>query len=636
MNNFKPILLLVASVILLSCNTNETSQLPPPNVVLLIAEDVSPELGAYGNEYATTPNIDALASDGMVYDFALTTAPICAPSRSTLASGLYATSLGTQHLRSETPFPEDLKTLPELLSQNGYFTTNRDKTDYNFDPEGMWDHWSSEYSPWRNRPEGKPFYSFINIGPSHEGSVNSIEKYNDFVKDLPPEKFHDPTKVEVPPYYPDTPEIREIWAHYYDILTLLDMNIGNVLDMLQEDGLMDETIVIFIADHGFGMPRYKRWLNITGMHVPFIVYAPEKYQHLIPGFQQGGHNIDLVSFIDLPPSILNMAGAEVPDYMQGKPILGENAQPERKFAFGARDRADDMFEMLRSVTNGNFIYIRHFMPHLSYMQPGFIYSDRKEAFRELRKAHKQGITNEEQEKLWNEKPVEELYDLKNDPKELNNLAENEEFNEIKQNLQKKLYDWMVETKDLGLLPEAEYMMRSEGSTPYEYARSGNYHPEEILEAAKMVGKAEEYKILEKTVHEDSGVRYWSVIALMQKENLSNESINSLNNLLADQSPAVQIAAAELLSLRTNSKEAVQTLGKWVQDDRPWLAMQAARSILLVGENARPLIPVMYQVLEKNLGEPDAKRKYKDFNYAAFTSWSLEWALQELGEDIKVN
>jgi len=630
-------LTVICLALLFGCSNNEgVRSLKKPNIIVLIAEDISPALGCYGDEFATTPNIDALASEGVAYDFALTTAPICAPSRSALATGLYATSLGTQHLRSEIPFPEDLKTLPEVLSQNGYFTTNRDKTDYNFDPEGMWDHWSSEYSPWRNRPEGKPFYSFINIGPSHEGSVNSIEKYNEFVKDLPPEKFHDPDEVEVPPYYPNTPEIREIWAHYFDILTLLDMNIGNVTDMLKEDGLMDETIVIFIADHGFGMPRYKRWLNITGMHVPFIVYAPEKYQHLIPKFQKGGHNTDLVSFIDLPPSILNLAGAEVPEYMQGKPILGENARPKRELAFGARDRADDMYEMSRSVTDGDFIYIRHFMPHLSYMQPGFIYSDRKEAFRELRKAHNQGITNEEQEKLWNEKPVEELYDLKNDPKELNNLAENEEYDEIKQKLQNELLAWMVETKDLGLLPEAEYMMRAKGNSPYEYARSGNYHPEKILEAAKMVGKAEEDEILEKIDDEDSGVRYWSVIALMQKETLTNESINALNNLLSDPSPAVQVAAAELLSLRTDSEEAVQTLGKWVQDDRPWLAMQAARSILLVGENARPLIPVMYRVLDKNLGEPGAKRKYKDFNYAAFTSWSLEWALQELGEDIKVN
>ncbi|HKJ79700.1 MAG TPA: sulfatase, partial [Prolixibacteraceae bacterium] len=499
-----------------------------PNIIVLIAEDVSPELGSYGNEYATTPNIDALASEGMVYDFALTTAPICAPSRSTLTSGLYATSLGTQHLRSVTPFPEKLKTLPELLSQHGYFTTNRDKTDYNFDPEGMWDHWSSEYSPWRNRPEGKPFYSFINIGPSHEGSVNSIEKYNEFVKGLPPEKFHDPAKVKVPPYYPNTPEIREIWAHYYDILTLLDMNVGNVLDMLEEDGLMDETIVIFIADHGFGMPRYKRWLNITGMHVPFIVYAPEKYQDLVPNFKQGGHNTNLVSFIDLPPSILNLAGAEIPGYLEGNPIFGENAHPKRDFAFGARDRADDMFEMSRSVTDSSFIYIRHFMPHLPYMQPGFIFSDVKEAFRELRKAHELGITNVEQEKFWHEKPIEELYDLREDPMELNNLAEYEEYAEIKQNLKNELYDWMIETKDLGLLPEAEYMIRSEGSTPYEYAReSGKYHPERILEAAKMVGTADETEILEKIDHEDSGVRYWSVIALTQKENLGEKSIEAL-------------------------------------------------------------------------------------------------------------
>lgn len=409
--------------------------------------------------------------------------------------------------------------MPELLHENGYFTSNRDKTDYNFDTEGMWEHWSSEYTPWRHRAEEQPFYSFINIGPSHEGSVNSIEKYNDFAKDLPPEKFHDPAEVEVPPYYPDTPEIREIWAHYYDILTVLDQNVGMVLDSLKADGLMEETIVFFIADHGFGMPRYKRWLNKTGMHVPMVVHVPEKYEHLVPGFSKGGHNSQMVSFIDLPATLLNLAGAEVPAYFEGKPIMGENAEPEREYAFGARDRADDMFEMSRSVTDGHYFYVRHYMPHLPYIQPGFIFSDEKEAFRELRRLHLAGQTNAEQEKVWHKKPVEELYDLKNDPTALNNLAENEQYNEIKQNLQNELYDWMVETKDLGLLPEAEYMMRSEGSTPYEYAReSGDYHPEEILEAAKMVGKAEEDEILEKTVHKDSGVRYWSIIAFMQKEN----------------------------------------------------------------------------------------------------------------------
>ena len=608
-----------------------------PNILVLIAEDVSPELGCYGNEYATTPNIDKMAEGGMVYDFALTTTPICAPSRSTLASGLYATSLGTQHLRSEIPFPEDLKTLPELLSQHGYFTSNRDKTDYNFNPEGMWEHWSSEYTPWRHRAEGQPFYSFMNIGPSHEGSVNNLDRYNGFVKDLPAELFHDPDKVPLPPYYPDSPKTREIWAHYYDILTVLDQNVGMVLDSLKADGLMEETIVFFIADHGFGMPRYKRWLYKTGMHVPMVLHVPDKFEQLIPGFSEGGHNTNMVSFIDLPATFLNLAGAEVPDYFEGKPIMGENAKPERDYAFGARDRADDMFEMSRSVTDGRYFYVRNYMPHLPYIQSGFIFSDEKEAFRELRRLHNAGQTNAEQEKLWNEKPVEELYDWQTDPQELNNLADDPAFAEIKKRLKSKMHDWMVETHDLGLLPEAEYMIRSEGSSPYKYAReSGDFQPAKILKAAEMVGVAGEKEILVKLNDSDSGIRYWAAIGLMQPKNLSSSAINALKRVLNDPSPSVQIAAAEALCYHDSFSEAVETLGRNVMDDRPWVALQAARSILLVGDDARPLIPVMCEKLEALYGGPDSRRKFKDFNYASFTGWALEWALQELGEDIKVN
>jgi N-sulfoglucosamine sulfohydrolase len=608
-----------------------------PNILVLIAEDISPDLGCYGNEYATTPNIDKMAEGGMVYDFALTTTPICAPSRSTLASGLYATSLGTQHLRSEIPFPEKLKTLPELLRENGYFTSNRDKTDYNFDPEGMWEHWSSEYTPWRHRAEEQPFYSFMNIGPSHEGSVNNLERYKEFVENLPEELFHDPAQVPLPPYYPDSPKTREIWAHYYDILTVLDQNVGMVLDSLRADGLMEETIVIFIADHGFGMPRYKRWLYKTGMHVPMVVHVPEKYKHLVPGYSKGGNITQMVSFIDLPATVLNLAGAEIPGYFEGKPIMGKNAQPEREYAFGARDRADDMFEMSRSVTDGRYFYVRNYMPHLPYIQPGYIFSDVKESLRELRRLHNAGQTNAEQEKLWNKKPVEELYDWQTDPQELNNLADNPAYADIKSSLKSKLHHWMVETRDLGLLPEAEYMIRSEGSTPYEYAReSSDFHPAKILEAAEMVGIAGEEEILEKLNDNDSGVRYWAIIGLMQLEQLSKLAKEALTGLLDDPSPSVQIAAAEALCFFGSSAKAVETLGRNVLDERPWVALQAARSVLLVEEDARPLIPVMYEKLDALYSGPDSRRKFKDFNYASFTGWALEWALQELGEDIQVN
>jgi len=238
--------------------TPEKNDQSRPNIIWLIAEDISPALGCYGDAYATTPNLDKLAENGVIYTNAWSTAPISAPSRSCLVSGLYATSLGTQHLRCEVDFPLQMKRLPELLKAQGYFTSNRDKTDYNFSADGMWEHWSSTITPWRHRAKDQPFFSFINIGPSHEGTVSSLDSYKKLTKDLTPELLHDPAKVKLPPYYPDSRETREVWAHYYDILTVLDKNVGTLLDSLQKDNLMDETIIFFIADHGFGMPRYKR------------------------------------------------------------------------------------------------------------------------------------------------------------------------------------------------------------------------------------------------------------------------------------------------------------------------------------------------------------------------------------------
>jgi len=625
--------LIVVTILLLSC-TNES--VPPPNIIWLVAEDISPALGCYGDNFATTPNIDALAARGIVYDNAFATAPICAPSRSCLMSGLYATSLGTQHLRCEIPFPQSLQTLPELLSQAGYFTSNRDKTDYNFDPQNRWEHWSSTMTPWRENPDNRPFFSFINIGPSHEGSVNNEQRFADFTKDLHSSLRHDPQNVTVPPYYPDNSDTREVWAHYYDIMTVLDQNVGAFVDSLEKDGLMENTIVFFFGDHGFGMPRYKRWLVKTGLHIPLVVYIPEKYQHLSKR-KSGEHNSQLVSFVDYVPTVLNLAGVDIPDDKEGHPFLGKKTPKERRTIFGARDRADDMFEMSRAVSDGRYIYIRHFMPNLPYIQSGYIYSDVKHAYRALRAAYHRGELNEEQLKLWHPKPVEELYDLHVDPQELNNLADVPEYQKIKSDLGKELHDWMIEHRDLGLLPEAEYMIRSEGSTPYEYAReSGDFQVNDILAAAEMVGMADEEALVEKLSHPDSGVRYWAVIGLRQLREINNSTTAELHARLDDPSPSVQIAAAEVLCYFTDDDKAVETLGIWVQDDRPTVALQAARAIQLVGDDARPLIPILYQVLYKNLGEPGARRKYKDFNYAAFTSWALEWALQEMGEEIKVN
>jgi len=631
----KIFLLPLLVLITLSCS-NEINE--KPNILFLIAEDVSPVFGCYGNAYATTPKIDRLASESLLFTKALTTAPICAPSRSCLATGMYATTLGTQHLRSDVPFPDELKTLPELMSEAGYFTHIRGKTDYNFSPDGLWEFWDQTYTPWRNQEDDRPFFSYMNIGPSHEGSAVRDDRNKELTKNLDPSLYHDPNTVPIPPYYPDTPEIRRILSNYYNVFTVLDQNIGHVLEELEKDGLSDETIVIFIADHGNGLPRYKRWLYRTGLNVPMIVHAPEKYQHLIRDYQAGLKSDALISMIDMVPTLLKIAGAEIPDTMQGNPLFDPQDNYQREYAFGARDRADDMFEMSRAVTDGRYFYVRNFTPHYPYIQPGVIFNDTKNIFKELRIQHDAGKLNEEQEKLYQPKAIEELYDWESDPYELTNLASDPEFEEIKMRLKNELHKWMVRTKDLGLLPEAEYMLLSQGSSPYKYARlSGKFKVEQILTAAEMVGVADEAAIRQNLGDNESGVRYWGIIGLMQFDDIGEESLSSLKKLLDDDSPSVQIAAAEALCGFGPFPEAVDALGRNVKDDRPWVALQAARSIQLIGDQARPLIPIMYEVLDKNLAGPGAThRKYQDFNFAAFTSWALEWALLKLGEDVEVN
>jgi arylsulfatase A-like enzyme len=633
-------LAILSIALLTSCGTTQepdTANRKRPNIIWLVAEDISPAFACYGDPMANTPNIDRLCAEGIRFDRAFSTAPICAPSRSCLMSGLYATSMGTQHLRCEIPFSPQLETLPEYLAEAGYFTSNRNKTDYNFSADGRWTHWSGSYAPWRHRTDDRPFYSFINVGPSHEGSVNNKQNYLENIKALQAEELVDPNEVKVPPYYPDTELSREVWAHYYDMLQVLDQNVGLVLDSLRDDGLLDETIVFFFGDHGFGMPRYKRWLYNTGLSIPLIIRVPEQFKELVPE-NMGSSTDQLVSFVDFPATVLNLAGAAIPVTMEGRAFLGAEVPQARKYIYGARDRADDMFEMSRAVRDERYLYIRHFMPHLPYMQSGFIYSDVKEGFRALREARAAGLNNELQEMVWQPKPVEELYDLQKDPQELHNLADNAEMEQVKDRLKTELHNWMLEYHDLGLLTESEYMARSQGSTPYDYARNGDaYQVEKILNTAEMVGVAAAEELLPLLKDTDSGVRYWAVMGLINQEENGPAIVESLSSLLNDPSPSVRILTAEAMCRLGNcSQQAVATLGELVQREEPRVALEAARSIQLIGMPAKPLVPVIREVLEQNLGEPGANLKYKNFNYAAFTSWALEWALQEMGEEVEVN
>ncbi len=612
-------------------NNQEAEKPPPPNILWITSEDTSPVFGCYGDPQAATPNIDQIASEGVVYTNAYASAPICAPARSCLISGLYATSLGTQHLRSDIPVPDFVRGLPAYLSDAGYFTFLYGKTDYNFDPKDMWDDREQQLTPWRNRKKDQPFFGMYTIGETHEGGANIEEKYREAVADLPDSLLHDPENAQLPAYFPDTPAFRKIWSDYYDLVSDFDLTVGNIIQGLKEDGLYDNTIIFIFSDHGFGLPRYKRWLYKTGLQVPLIVRIPPQYQHLAKQ-EPGSNNSELVSFVDFAPTVLNLAAIPVPDYMEGQSFLGQHLP--RKYVYGARSRADNMYEVSRAVLDSQYIYIRHYFPHYPYIQPGYIFSDRKRSFRELRRLKEQDLLTGEALDMWLPKGVEELYDLRHDPQELHNLAEDPRYQPVKTNMQQTLHAWMKKYHDTGLLLEPEMMIRAEGATPYHMAHDPEqYDVSRVLEAAEMVGKADIQEMIRKLKDQDSGVRYWAVIALQARE--ATSAAAKLTPLLDDPSPTVQIAAAETLCRWGQCAIALPILSQWVQDDRPWLALQAARSIELIGAKAKPLVPVLYAVLEKNAAPEEASGRYKDFNFAAFTSWSLEWALHHCGEDIDI-
>lgn len=590
-----------------------------PNIVWINAEDLSPHFGCYGDPHALTPSIDGLAARGVLYRNAFATAPICSPSRSCLATGLYATSLGTQHLRSVVRLPERITPLPALLRRQGYFCSITGKTDYNFDPKGLWDVASPDPAPWRARPKGAPFFAFITAGETHEGPTNFQERYEAATASLPAEARRDPSKIAPPPFYPDTPEIRRVFANLRDLAAVFDRKVGALLRSLEDDGDLENTVVFVFSDHGNGLPRYKRWLNDSGLRVPLVAYVPPKFRDLSP-HAPGTASERLVSFVDFAASALSLAGAPIPKEMPGAPFLGRTIAPPRTLVYGARDRADDMFELSRSVSDGRWFYVRHYLPHLPYVQDSVITGDAKRSYRELRRLHLAGRLKGPPAALWEpRKPREELYDLRSDPHELRNLADAPEHAAVKARPGAELRRWILEHRDAGLLPEAEYQIRARdsGRSPYDVLQDPALDLAAVLDAAERVGDpgVRLEVLLGGLAHPEAAVRYWSAVALHARGAVD---VPELEAALKDPSPSVRIAAAE-------ARAALAPLGELLQDERPWVSLQAARALALLGERSRPLRPLMEKV---RAGLDVGGGRYKDSVYASFTGWALETALRE--------
>lgn len=601
-----------------------------PNILWITNEDTGPAFGCYGDDYAVTPNIDRLAEDGYIFTRAYSNAPICAPARSTLITGMHATSLGTQHLRSEIPVPGNLKILPELLREAGYYTTNNAKTDYNFSPQNRWDENGSQ-AHWRNRPEGKPFFSVFNFGITHEGPTNT----NDPELTESVENPHDPAGAGLPPYFPETREFKKIWAHMHDLITVFDQEVGKLVRQLKEDGEYENTVIFVFSDHGYGLPRYKRWLYNSGMHVPFVLHVPEKYGERVSNLS--GKKVDrMVGFVDFAPSVLSLAGIRPPGMMEGRSFLGEESTP-KQFIYGYRDRADDCYDMSRSVFDGRYIYIRNFMPQLPYIQNAVIFNKGKWSYDELFRVKSESTLPPEAKDMFEPKPVEELYDLRQDPWELNNLIAEDEHRERVKALRTKLHTWMTGHRETGLLNEGEMMVRAaQKGSVYEMTHDPElFDPEAVLEAAEMVGRVEDPGELTPYLESDDGaVRYWALVALDGFEGDVSVMKIRLKEMLGDDSYSAAILAAEILVKRFDDREALRALGEILKIDNEPVVLQAAISVRRTGTKAGPLLPLIEnEVMPKYSG--DVWGRYRNWFYPMFIGMALDQTLENCGKEVEI-
>ena len=424
-----------------------------PNILWISFEDTNPFYGCYGDPVARTPNLDRLASEGCLYTHAFSTAGVCAPARSAIITGMYPISIGTHHMRTThtnpftpempTPYsavvPHYVRCFTEYLRAAGYYCTNNVKTDYQFDPPfTAWDELSRE-AHWRNRPDpDQPFFAVFNLTRTHESGMWP-EKC--------PQITFDPDEIEVPPYYPDTPKVREALARMYTNIEYNDRILGDLLKQLEEDGLADNTVVFHWSDHG-PLPRGKRWPYDSGIHVPMIVRLPG---HLDPGTVSD----QLLSTVDLAPTLLSLAGIEIPRHIQGQAFLGEQAAAPREYVYASRDRYDESYDMVRAVRDKRFKYIRNYYSEKPYLL-WIPYRNRHPIVQEMWRLYMADELEGPQLLMFQSKrPAEELYDTQEDPYEIRNIADDPAYAPELGRLRKALDLWIDEVGDMGEIPEAE-------------------------------------------------------------------------------------------------------------------------------------------------------------------------------------
>ncbi len=517
-----------------------------PNFVWIISEDNSIHyLDHFFPGGADTPNIKKMAKHGITYDNAFSNAPVCSVARSTLISGCYAPRIGTQYHRKTfmAPMPEGVRMFPSYLRDKGYYTTNRSKTDYNVvSGKGVW-HESSGKAHWRKRNAGQPFFHKASYATSHESSLH----FTDRAMKSQPTK-HDPDSVRLAPYHPDTPTFRYTHAKYLDNLVKIDDIVGKVIDELEKDNLLEDTFVFYFGDHGGVLPRSKGYAYESGLHVPLVVRVPKNFSHLVKS-ESGHREKGFVEFVDFGPTILNLAGAEIPDGIDGRPFLGQGART-RNYTFNYADRFDEKYDFVRWMRKGKYSYQRNFQPfNFDALQNDYRY--RQLAFEEWRQLYQKGKLNAVQRQFFETRPAEALYDVEVDPHETRNLASDPSYTKVLDEMRELMSSELREINDLSFFPEP-IMLKEAMKNPVKYGKGKSDHINKLVGIADLQlrpYKEVQDQIKEALISDDSWSRYWGCIVASSHRKITSEQVRLIAKIADnDLEPLVRCRAAEFLGL----------------------------------------------------------------------------------------
>ena len=561
-----------------------------PHVLWIIAEDASPHLGCYGETTIRTPQLDRLAGTSVRFTQAFVTNPVCSSSRSAMVTGIYSTTLGAHNHRSQRTsgkgggnqayyesFKLPIPSIPALFRQAGYHVTNaglnkNGKTDYNFTSTDMYD-----AGDWKKRKPGQPFFAQIQLSGGKARKAKITQSVS-------------PQQVTLPPYYPDHPVLRADWTTYLNSWLKVDQEMGQIIKSLREQGVLDQTAIFFWTDHGVSHLRGKQYLYDEGIHVPLIMRLPEKRD-------AGTVRHDLVEHIDIAATSLALAGIKIPEFVQGRDLLAPDYQP-RQHIVAARDRCDETVDTIRCVRTKRWKYIRNFLSPLPHAQPNQ-YKDGKTIVKTMRQLHRDGKLNELQARVFKpSRPAEELYDLKNDPHETINLASEPGHQKQLETLRNVLYDWMIKTRDVGLIPEPilEDLGRRYGSK-YQVLQQANNNTlgQQLIEVIVAGEQGDRQALRAAISSKRPSLRYWGATWLGHLK--SKQDREQLVALTRDPTPAVRVAAALALAKMGDQQTYLPMLASHIEADNLLTGMYAIRALEQLGPAARAVLPAIEKARE---------------------------------------